>query len=79
MDDDKAKKEIWWRPAIKVFITTTAWIAVPIILALVTGQYLDKKYQTGKSFFFGLIITAFIVTILGILKILLKYLKETQK
>jgi len=76
---DNKDKELWWKPAIVMFANTSGWIAGPIIMALVAGKYLDKKYDSEPWFFIGLTAIAFFISIFGIVKILKKYLKEIEK
>jgi len=54
------------------------WIIGPIIIALVVGKYLDKKYSTTPWFFLGLTAIAFFISIFSILKILMKYIKDIE-
>ncbi|MFA6355383.1 MAG: AtpZ/AtpI family protein [Candidatus Paceibacterota bacterium] len=77
--NDKKVKDLWWKPAVMIFSNVSAWIAFPIILALILGKYLDKKYDSAPWFFIGLTILSFIVSITGIWKILKKYIKEIEE
>jgi len=77
--DNNQKKELWWRPAVMIFSNISGWIVGPIIIALILGKYLDKKYESEPWFFLGLTTIAFFISIFGILKILMKYLKEIEK
>ena len=77
--ENKNNKELWWKPAVMIFSNVSAWIAGPIILALVIGKYLDKRYDSAPWFFIGLTIIAFTVSIGAIWKILVKYIKEIEK
>ncbi|MFA5773292.1 MAG: AtpZ/AtpI family protein [Candidatus Paceibacterota bacterium] len=78
MDDNKVQ-ELWYMPAIKMFANISGWIAGPIIIALIVGKYLDKKYNSDPWFFIGLTVIAFVISIAGIMKILMKYLKEIER
>ena len=78
MDNNK-NKDLWWKPAVMIFSNVSAWIAGPIILALIVGKYLDRRYGTAPWFFIGLTILSFIVSIGAIWKILLKYIKDLEK
>ena len=71
-DKKEAVKGAWWRPAVSVFAGTSAWIAGPIIIALILGKYLDAKFGTRPVFFFVLIGVAFLTTILGLWRMLRK-------
>jgi F0F1-type ATP synthase assembly protein I len=71
-------KSPWWRPAVLIFSNISGWIVGPIIIALIVGKYLDKKYNSDPWFFLGLTGIAFFISIFGIVKILMKYLKEIE-
>jgi F0F1-type ATP synthase assembly protein I len=77
--NDKKNDKLWWQPAITIFANISGWIVGPIILALIIGKYLDKKYNSEPWFFLGLTGLAFLVSIFGILKILMKYIKQIEK
>jgi len=77
--DNKNNKQLWWQPAMVMFANISGWIVGPIILALIVGKYLDKKYDSDPWFFIGLTAVAFFISIFGILKILMKYIKEIER
>ena len=77
--NDKNNKDLWWKPAVMIFTNVSTWIAGPIILALILGKYLDKKYHSDPWFFIGLTLIAFIVSITAIWKILKKYIKGLEE
>ena len=77
--DNNQKKELWWRPAVMIFSNISGWIVGPIIIALILGKYLDKRYNSEPWFFLGLTAIAFFISIFGIVKILMKYLKEIER
>ncbi|MFA6515409.1 MAG: AtpZ/AtpI family protein [Candidatus Paceibacterota bacterium] len=78
MENNKTK-ELWWRPAMMMFANVSGWIAGPIIIALIVGKYLDKKYNSDPWFFLGLTAIAFFISIFSIVKIMMKYIKEIEK
>jgi F0F1-type ATP synthase assembly protein I len=79
MDTNNKDKELWWKPAMMMFANTSGWIVGPIIMALIVGKYLDKRYDSDPWFFIGLTAIAFFISIFGIVKILKKYLKEIER
>lgn len=79
MEKDNKVKELWYMPAIKMGADVSIWIAGPIIIALFVGKWLDKKYDSDPWFFIGLTVVAFIISIGGIMKILMKYLKDIER
>jgi F0F1-type ATP synthase assembly protein I len=79
MESNKDNKELWYKPAMMIFANISGWIAGPIILALIVGKWLDNKYDSDPWFFIGLTGVAFFISIFGILKILMKYIKDIEK
>lgn len=57
----------------------SSWIAVPIIVSLVLGKFLDKKYNTEPIIFISLTILAFMITIYGIVRFSMSYIKDIEK
>lgn len=57
----------------------SGWIAGPIIISLLLGKYLDKKYNSAPWFFIGLTILAFTVSITAIWKVINKYIKTIEE
>jgi len=69
----------WWKPGIVIFIKVSGSIAIPILLALFIGKYLDEKYRTEPFIFMGLIGTAFLLSTLSIWKSLSAYINKIEK
>ena len=57
----------------------TGWVVGPIILSLFLGRWLDNKYQTEPWLFLGCMLTAFIITSIGIARVSIKYIKNLEK
>ncbi len=68
-----------WGEGLKLFVEISGSIAGPIIIALFAGQALDRHFGTKPVMFLILAALGFIVTILGILKIVKKYADKTKK
>ncbi len=71
-------KEAWWRPAIEIFGRVSAWVIVPILLALIVGKYLDTRYDTKPWIFLGLTGAAFLISLFGIVRVTKTYLEKIQ-
>lgn len=69
----------WWQPAMEVCAKVTGLIAGPIVIALFLGQWLDSRYHTEPWFFLASMGLAFIASLVGIVKIALKYIKDIEK
>ena len=61
MENNTQKK--WWVDGLGIAMKISSWIAVPIIVSLVLGKFLDKKYNTEPIIFISLTILAFMITI----------------
>ena len=62
-----------------IFTQVSAWIAIPVVLALYIGRYFDTKYGTTPAIFVSLTILAFIVSVVGMWKVLSRYMKEVDR
>ena len=62
-------QKVWWQPAVIMFARMSAWIAIPVILALFIGRRLDEKYNTDPIFFLAIVGFAFLISIFGLVKI----------
>jgi len=65
---DNKNGPVWWQPAIIMFMKLSAWIAVPVIIGLFVGQWLDNKYHSSPWLFLLSIGVAFIVSIIGLVR-----------
>ena len=73
------KPLIPWVAGIEVFSRISSWIVVPVVLALVGGKMLDRKFGTAPIIFLVLTGLGFLVTCYGIVKIARDYNKDTTK
>lgn len=72
----------WWKPAIQIFSEVSTWIAVPIILAVIGGKYLDNYFGTKPWMLLISAGIAFGISSYGIVKAVKKYaetLKNSEK
>jgi len=76
---EKTPQKPWWQPALVVFAEVTGWIAVPIILALFLGRYLDERNNSEPWFFLGLTAIAFIISCSGMVIVAGKYIRQIEK
>jgi len=71
--DQKNKPNIpWWQPGLILFTRLSAWIAVPVIIAVFVGKYLDSIFHSGPWLALISVVLAFVVSIVMIVKIGLK-------
>lgn len=69
----------WWRDGLVNFAKVSASIAVPIIIALYLGRYLDIKFGTTPWIFLGLTGIAFIISLVSIYVNMVKYIKDLEE
>lgn len=62
-----------------LFSQISTWIVVPIILALVVGKSLDNHYGTRPLMFLILAGAGFLFSLVGIVRVIKKYIKELKK
>ena len=73
------KNKAWWQPALVMFIRLSVWIAVPIILAMYFGRWLDNKYDSEPWLFLISIGVAFFVSMIGLVKNTVDEYKKIDK
>jgi F0F1-type ATP synthase assembly protein I len=69
----------WWKPAFEVFSEISTWIAVPIIIAVITGKALDSRFGTKPWIFIGFVIFAFIISSFGLVRSVKRYADRIKK
>ena len=68
-----------WRLGLNAFAQMSGAIAMPVLVALFVGKFLDQKYHSGYLYFFSLTALAFIISCVSIGLIGTKYLKQINK
>lgn len=68
----------WWKPGLEVFSEVSTWIAVPIIMALISGKALDKHFGTKPVMLIILAGIGFLFSSYGIVKTVRKYMKKIK-
>lgn len=69
----------WWRDGLVNFAKVSASIAIPIIIALYLGRYLDIQFGTTPWIFLGLTAIAFVVSLVSIYTSMVKYIKDLEE
>ncbi len=72
------KKQLWWMPAMVIFSRMSFYIAFPIIIGLFVGKKLDDRFGTEPLLFIVLMGVAFMISIVSIVKISKKYIKDIE-
>jgi len=68
----------WWHEGIAFFFEVTSWIIGPIILGIIIGTYLDHRYQSGPKYLTITVIVAFLITNLGLILQVKKYVNKMK-
>ena len=66
--DNKQVKNYWKENGLSLFFKLSSWIVGPILLAVVVGKWLDKKYQTEPWLFLLSVGIAFAISVYGMIK-----------
>ena len=62
-----------------LFAKLSGWIVGPVIIGLVVGKWLDRKYGTEPWLFLTTVGLAFVLSMFGIVKDTMKELKRIEK
>lgn len=78
IEDNKQVKNYWKENGLSLFFKLSGWIVGPILLAVVVGKWLDKKYQTEPWLFLLSVGVAFAISVYGMIKDALAELKRIE-
>lgn len=73
------KKNPWWLPSLVLFFRLSGWIAIPVVISLYLGKWLDKHFDTAPWLFVLVVGLAFIITLIGLIKETRQATKEIKK
>ncbi len=76
---ENPKNELWWKPGVEIFGKVSAWVVVPIVVALIAGKWLDGQYGTKPWIFLGLTGIGFLISTFGIVFTIGKYMGQITK
>ena len=84
MDKEKNKNNLnggkpLWAVGVEMFSQISVWIVLPIVGALILGKSLDAHYGTKPWIFLSLALVGFLITLFGIVRIVLKYIRQIEK
>ncbi|MCX6796792.1 MAG: AtpZ/AtpI family protein [Candidatus Falkowbacteria bacterium] len=66
-EDNKQSKQVWWLAPTQMFLRISGWIAVPLIVSLFFGQWLDQKFNTAPWLLILCSGAAFLASMYGII------------
>ena len=67
-----------WQPAVFLFFKISGWIAFPVVISLVVGKWLDRRFETEPIFFLSLTAIAFGISLYGIVRESKKTMKDLE-
>jgi len=75
-NENNQPESYWWGRGLSLFFRLSSWIVGPILVAVVIGKWLDRRYQTGPWLFLLAIGVAFVISTSGMIKDSLRELKR---
>ena len=57
-----------YEDALAIFVKLSVWIGAPIIPAVFLGSWLDNKFNSKPWLFLATVITAFLISMFGLIK-----------
>ncbi|MDR3558981.1 MAG: AtpZ/AtpI family protein [Candidatus Pacebacteria bacterium] len=69
----------WWQPGLVLFTKLSGWIAVPVVIAVFLGGWLDKKFGTAPWLFLATVGAAFFLSMFGIVRDAMQEMKRIEK
>ena len=76
--DNKGTKEAWWSAPVQMFLRVSGWIALPLIISLFLGQWLDQKFSIAPWSLIACSGVAFMVSMYGIVSNAKKEFKKIE-
>lgn len=60
-------KNTTWSIALRIMANLSGWIAFPIIIGVILGNWLDRKYGTAPWLFLATIGVSFLISMYGLI------------
>ena len=68
----------WWQSGLTIFAKLSAWIGVPVVVAVFVGKWLDQKFNTEPWLFLATVGVSFVVSMFGLIKETLSEYKKIK-
>lgn len=79
-EENKNKTKVpWWQPSLLLFSKLSGWIIGPIILGIILGKWLDRKFHTEPWLFLITVGLAFAISMFGIVRDATREMKRIEK
>lgn len=69
----------WWQPGLLLFAKLSGWIIGPVILGIIFGKWLDRKFQTEPWLFIITVGISFFISMFGIVRDSIREMKRIEK
>ena len=79
MSSEEKTKIPWWQPGLVLFTRLSAWIAIPVIIAVVVGKYLDRVFNSQPWILLASVSISFVISIVMLVRIGLKEMNFAEK
>ena len=77
-ESKKGSEASWWSAPMQMFLRISGWIALPLILTLFLGKWLDEKFGTAPWIMLALTGLAFLISMFGIIITATKEFKKIE-
>lgn len=78
MDKKNGMHGAWWQAGLALFMRLSSWIVGPILLAVIIGKYLDRKYHSEPWLFLLCTGVSFIVSMVAMITIGFREFKQIE-
>lgn len=72
-------KNTTWSIALRVLVNLSGWIAFPVIIGVIVGKWLDRRYGTEPWLFLTTIGVCFLFSMYGLVINALKEFKKIER
>ena len=79
MENKQKSNIVWWQPGLVLFTRLSGWIAVPVLIAIAVGKYLDKIFHSAPWIFLASVAISFTVSMIMIVRIGLREMNKEDK
>lgn len=60
--------EPWWQKGVQMFARLSTWIVAPVLMGVLAGKWLDKKFSSEPWLFIASVGLSFFVSMFGLIR-----------
>lgn len=79
MNAEKKPNMPWWQPGLVLFLKLSSWVVAPVLVGILAGKWLDKKYHTAPWLFLLSVGMAFAISMIAIVVTGMREMKKIEK